>query len=330
MITDTTPVQFLAMVRPPPWTLVAINPVYGKGIETRTFTELPEAAEWIAEWDRRWNLYIHVARLWPGHPPTKGRREHVAAITHYHADVDVKPATPAKLAAKLKSVLAHDPSPPTLGVMSGGGFNFWYELTTPIMAPPGSRNDPDLWRDLERRNWQLEHDLSDHPDGTWDACRILRIAGTWNCLSDKKRSEGREECQAELWFRNDVTFTPDQFTEGPEGCTAGKGSVSISDLPDDLPVVDVDSLPLDGRWKSIIILGYDVLQPDKYRSGRSGTVFALTMAMCCKGIDDVTIASVLLNPGNGISEHVLKQGGCREYAAKQIANARGRINDHRS
>jgi len=327
-LTDT-PVEFLSIIRPPPWTLVAINPVQGKGIETRTFTESAEAAEWIAGWDKRWNLYTHVNRLWPGDHRSKGNREAIAAMEFYHADVDVKPPTPPNLAAKLAQIQSYSPAP-SLVVASGGGFNCWYRLATPIFAPPGSRLDGDLWRDLERRNYQLEHDLSEHPDGTWDVCRILRIAGTWNCLSDVKRAAGRTECRAELWISNDSTFTPDQFREAPKGSTAGKRAGKVVDLPTDLPTVDVATLGLDGRWQSIIKLGFDLLNPDRYKSGRSGTVFAVTMAMCGKGHDDSTIASVLLDPRNKISAHILEQpGDPREYAAKQIANARGRINDQR-
>ena len=110
-----------------------------------------------------------------------------------------------------------------------------------------------------------------------------------------------------------MTFTPDQFLEGPEGCTAGAGVGKISDLPNDLPTVDVAALGLDGRWQSIIKRGYDLVQPDKYRSGRSGTVFAVIMAMCRAGHDDATIAAVMMNPRNKISAHILEQDGdCRE------------------
>lgn len=327
-LTDT-PVAFLSIIRPPPWTLVAIERVRNPRIETRTFGDPAEAEEWIAGWDKVRNLYTHVNRLWPGDHRSKGNREAIAAMEFYHADVDVKPPTEDALAAKLAQIQSYSPAP-SLIVASGGGFNCWYRLATPIFAPAGSRLDGDLWRDLERRNYQLEHDLSEHPDGTWDACRILRIAGTWNCLSDVKRAAKRTECRAETWVSNDSTFTPDQFREAPKGSTAGKRAGKVVDLPTDLPAVNVNSLPLDGRWKSIIIQGYDLLNPKRYKSARSGTVFAVTMAMCRAGIDDVTIASVLLDPRNGISEHVLEQTNRRAYVKRQIANARGRINDHRS
>ncbi len=81
---------------------------------------------------------------------------------------------------------------------------------------------------------------------------------------------------------------------------------------------------MDMRWKIIIRRGYDPGEPDLWPS-RSEATFAATCVMVRAGVEDELIASALLDPDLGISEHVRAQPNPRQYAARQIARARERV-----
>ena len=93
-------------------------------------------------------------------------------------------------------------------------------------------------------------------------------------------------------------------------------SAQIVELPDDLPPVSVEDLSVSPGIKDLI---HDGLS---HHPSRSEAVFAVEMAMIEAGCDDTTIASVLLDPANGISELPREKGG--EWLAADIGRARAK------
>ena len=91
-------------------------------------------------------------------------------------------------------------------------------------------------------------------------------------------------------------------------------SAQIVELPDDLPPVSVEDLSVSPGIKDLI---HDGLS---HHPSRSEAVFAVEMAMIEAGCDNTTLASVLLDPANGISELPREKG--EEWLAGDIGRAR--------
>jgi hypothetical protein len=107
-------IDFLVHMNPQaPLHLVAIPP--DKKPIARTFETGDEAAAraWLAEFNNEANLYHHVNALTPDAKDIKAKKEDVAAIRHFHVDVDdLDPL------ARLTGFVPK----PTAIIMSGGGY----------------------------------------------------------------------------------------------------------------------------------------------------------------------------------------------------------------
>src|SRR5205823_5788225 len=90
-------------------------------------------------------------------------------------------------------------------------------------------------------------------------------------------------------------------------------NAQIGELPEDLPPVGVEDLPVSPGIKDLI---HDGLL---HHPSRSEAVYAVAMAMIEAECDDPTIASVLLDPANGISEMPREKG--LEWLAGDIGRA---------
>jgi hypothetical protein len=117
-------------------------------------------------------------------------------------------------------------------------------------------------------------------------------------------------------------------------------TVAAATLPDVLPTVDVGTLPVSYRIKNLILLRHDPVPANPtavFSNGadrsRSGVLFAVLCALVAAGCDDVTIAGVVLDPNNGISEKPLGQKNqkspqywtlTRGWVAQEIARARAK------
>jgi hypothetical protein len=87
-------------------------------------------------------------------------------------------------------------------------------------------------------------------------------------------------------------------------------------LPDDLPRISTDSLRVRPGVTDLI---HDGLL---HHPSRSEAIYAVEMALIEAGCDDATIASVLLDPANGISEKPREQG--RQWVAADLGRARAK------
>jgi Bifunctional DNA primase/polymerase, N-terminal len=97
-------------------------------------------------------------------------------------------------------------------------------------------------------------------------------------------------------------------------------------LPKELPQTAVDALTVSARMKALIRTGVPQGQ-------RSEALWAVLKALVKGGYDDATIAGIVLDPANGISEKVLEQKNARSprywemtrgWIAKEIARARAK------
>lgn len=318
-------VKFLERLRPGgPWVLVAIA-VDQKRVETRTFRAGPEVAAWL-EARSQDNLYYHV------NPTTrdldkKAERTDIRELAWLHVDID--PRVGEDLAAeqaRAHDMLRRPPGGlplPTVIVQSGGGFNALWRLREPLPI----NGDLAVAEDAKRYNLQLE--ILFQADSCHNIDRILRLPGTVNWPTAKKRKKGRAPALARVveWDDSRV-YDLRQFAKAPalqrQESTTGFGGPaplapgnvrrlgSIEELSDRVP-----------DWcKVLIVQGRDPENPTKYQS-RSETLFAVCCGLVRSGVDDETIYAVITDPDFGISESVLDKGRTAErYALRQIERAR--------
>jgi hypothetical protein len=96
-----------------------------------------------------------------------------------------------------------------------------------------------------------------------------------------------------------------------------------SELPRNLPSIDVGTLRVSNRIKRLILRGTKA-DPKRLPS-RSEAIFAVICSLIEARYEDITIASILLNPKNQISEKPLEKG--KKWVVEEIVRAR---NKHRS
>jgi hypothetical protein len=104
-------------------------------------------------------------------------------------------------------------------------------------------------------------------------------------------------------------------------------------LPDDLPAVDIRTLPVSTRVKYIIQTGEDPQNPTRFPS-RSEALFTVMVGLVGAGCDDATIAAVVMNRRHAISEKVWDQKNpksptyeaqTRQWLAGDIGRARAHV-----
>lgn len=297
-----TPVEFLHWARPDgPWTLTAIIP--DGAIETATFTDPDEVTAWVKQRDGKKNLY------WAPNPlrramKSKAKKSDVAALEWLHVDVD----DPSPRALAL--IREHDP---TVIINSGNGFNALWRLTEPVAVSeewPVER--------LEGYNRHLENLLSG--DHCHNLDRILRLPFTVNLPNEKKRKRGKVEVMSGLVLHDGPVRPLSDFEgakEGPGEQTDPPMGDNHPSLPEALPNVNVDELPVSDETKRLIRSG----DASAFKGDRSTLVFKVAVDLCRAKVEREVIGAVLLDPGLGVSAHCLSKGYQARRAAERAINS---------
>ncbi len=144
---------------------------------------------------------------------------------------------------------------PTAFWFTGGGYQAIWRMSEPVSV-----------EDAEAHNRALLVAFQGGP-GTFDAGRLLRLPGTVNWLSDRKRAAGREPANALLldpvplgaapvsYSLSDFRLRVDKGNAMPTQ-TQGRAVLDVEGiqplpLPDDLGEV----IPLDPVWAEVIVTG---------------------------------------------------------------------------
>ncbi|WP_154664678.1 DUF5906 domain-containing protein [Gemmobacter nectariphilus] len=324
-----------------PWWPTAI-PREGGGTVTRTFTDLGELSDWARGLSGVKNLYFHVNDLSPD-THKKGEKGDVTRIRGLHVDVDARvpdggwpkgEPTPERLA----ELTAHGeaerrrirrifedwevdgrklPFPrPTAVIDSGGGFQGFWRF----------EDDEEVGPDVaEALNRLIAGALGgDMP--TVDVSRLMRLPGAVNLPGQKKRWRGRTDAPTRLvWADWSRRFRASDFPAPAPAAraTGGGGGAAPVTLSANLPQVSLDDLPdaVDARTRALIVNGEDPDAPGRYPS-RSEVLFAVLCQLARAGVDDDTMAALILDPDHGVSAHVREQPRPEQYVARQIARAR--------
>ena len=181
-------------------------------------------------------------------------------------------------------------------------------------------------------------------DSVHNIDRIMRLPGTINVPTKKKRGKGRVPMLATLveadWSLayplsafEPASPTPPLVPRSDNdnhACEVDVNAelVKLTDVHD-LDKFTADGKPIDDRIKRIIQDGFDELdqRPDcKDKTDRSRWVFDVACALVRRDVADNVILSVLLNRNFRISDHIYdRKGNTRKYAARQIGRAKERV-----
>ena len=317
-----------------PWVVTAIHPDR-KGIETSTFHPSTEAdaLEWLRTYNGTWNIYRST------NPPTrddvtkKMGREDIREVAYLHVDVDPRvgedlASERVRLAALFNEKLPAGVPAPTIVLFSGGGYQAFWKLETPIPV----NGDLGLAEDAKRYNQQLE--LLFGGDNCHNIDRIMRLPGTINVPDERKRKKGRVPELARL-----VTWAPENvypisaFKQAPMASAApvATGPAQSIDTANIKRLADIDELNRYGvpdRVKVICVQGNLPDEPKQGDNSRSIWVFDAACGLARANVPDEVIYSILTDPKFGISESVLELGrNADRYALRQIERAKNDVMD---
>lgn len=311
-----------------PIMLTAIIPD-GGGLESLTVrpeTEAAKTRDWINARQGKANIYFTVN---PTIKPMSGqgikaKKIDIRGMKALHVDIDPRVGEdPAQELERGIRVLEGYNPPPTYIIKSGNGVQGFWVLDEELQT----NGSEELAADLEAYNQQIALIL--HADACHNIDRIMRLPGTINVPDAKKRKKGRVPTLASLHFSDlDRVYSIKQFTAAPrvQQKSTGAGTGAVVKITGNLPRVDLDKLPekVSAKCKEIIVQGDDPDDPTRFPS-RSEALFYVCCELARGGVDDDTIAAILMDRDLGISSSVLEKPRSQEYAARQIQRAREEV-----
>lgn len=299
---------FLAQVGGEAIHLVAI-PAEGGPTKGRWFGEdAAGAAAWAAERNEAGdNLYWSPNAVRPG-LNKKARKADVAVVRYAHVDIDPPRGDAAFDKAAEVTALCAAELPPSVIVDSGGGVQALWRLDGETVSPA----------DVEGINRFLIARFGGDP-ACWNVDRVLRVAGTVNHPTAKKRAAGRVPVVASLL---DSTGAPSAV----EALRRAYGAVPMPERAVATPVA-----ALGGVATSLAALGLTADDPlhalltDPPGEDRSADTFAAACDMHRRSMTVEQIAAVLLDAELPISAHCLAQADPERAACRAIERAQAAV-----
>ena len=260
------------------------------------------------------NCYFHVNSLRPDCVNRKAKKEDIVAIRMLHVDIDDVGAL-----SRIQSFAIE----PTVTLFSGGGYQAFWFLKTPIC-------------DIQRAE-ELNKRIADllGGDSCHNADRLMRLPGTLNVPDARKEAKGRVIAAAYLVREiTDFGRTYDIATI-EQALGVGQKVVGAAGREEHgTPIVwTADTLPVavSDHIQDLIRFGDHVERPlgtagATYPS-RSEVVFRVACEIARAGGDENLIIGVLTNPENGVSASVLEKRNPADYALRQARQANRAVGD---
>jgi hypothetical protein len=310
-------IDFLKLVYPQgPWVLTAIA-LNRKELDTKTFRPATEGAclRWLQQYNGERNIYWSVNR--PLRDLTKKtERADIKEVVYLHVDIDPRAGEDlqkerARCAALFADKLPDGIPAPTAVVFSGGGYQAFWKLETPIPI----NGEEALYEEAKRYNQQLEQQFDG--DNCHNIDRIMRLPGTVNVPDERKRKKGRKPELAMLvsWTPDNVyplqSFTPAAIEEtaAESPVRVSKIKVTIGDYPLTADLSELDRWNVPDRVKVIIVQGKHPDEPKEGDNSRSVWVFDAVCNLIRCGVPDNVIYGIINDPAWGISESIREKGG---------------------
>lgn len=316
-----------------PWVLCAIQPENG-AVRTATFRDPDATLAWIVSLNAAgWNIYFHVNPTFED-MNKKAAKKDIAAVEWLQVDIDPRAREKLeeeqpRIAALLTTKLPPNIPPPTVIIFSGGGYQAFWKLAEPIVLD-GSEEAADRAALYNRQlALDLEGDLA-----CQDVSHVMRVPGTVNWPSEKKRAKGRVRALAELVeFHPERVYSLDRFTAArlstqPGLASGTPASAAFVPGPRVRDLAELDQYGVADRVKAIVVQGHhrDVEGPKQPDDSRSEWLFDAVCQLVRANVPDEVIYAVITDPDFGISESVLDKGSRTDaYARRQIARARGKV-----
>lgn len=283
--------------------LVAI-PAEGGPTQGRWFgADAPAAAVWAVDRNEQGqNIYWSPNAVRPG-LNKKARKEDVVAVRFAHVDIDKPRDGSAFDKVAVAALLQAAPVPPSIVVDSGGGIQALWRLSDTISAA-----------EVEGINRALvEHFAGD--DHCCNVDRVLRVPGTINHPTARKRAAGRVPVLAALLDAEGALSALDALCRAYEGPTAPESAAAA----------------LGGAAASLTALGIGASDPlyalltEPPSEDRSADTFAAACDMHRRGFGPEQIAAVLLDPELPISAHCLAQANPERAARRAVERAQAAV-----
>jgi len=349
-----------------PWALTSIHSEPGP-TETRTFTpsRADRAARWIEAQQRRGrNVYYALNTPTPEVANKKAKKHEIDEIIGVQVDIDFEGPGTAEERVQIPKRLSEYRWQPTYINFSGGGYQaVWLleerlkgraidpitgELATVIDFKTKKQihvQSHDSKR-IELLNQQLMQELGGDPSA-WNIDRILRLPGTINFPNARKIEKGRVPALARVvethWERRINPELPDLDEAASQGASPGnrrrakpngKAEEATNEGPEEPDrtagagdwAERLERLP--GWLQDAITSGHTERSKKAKKGGdRSIAVFAVACGLVRAGWADDDIVALLLDPAFPISEHCRAQSNPRQYAQRQAAKAREKIEE---
>ena len=334
-------IEFLRKFSPKgPWDLTCIR-TDKKAIDGKSFgpsTE-KEARAWLAKYskDGDRNIYFHVNKTF-GEIKRKAEKTQVQEAGWLYVDMDAQEGFPVdeELDRIIHLLGKNRPAgvpEPTITIFSGGGFQFFWKLKTPVQI----NGEKEKWTIYEAYNKRLEQIFDG--DHCHNVERIMRLPGTVNNPDAKKISKGRVPAVAKVFSFKNLSYELEDNFKPASGVQTG-GSImndAATGQSEEIDMTGSDSLIMDlseldqydvpERVKIIIAQGRHPEKPKQGDNSRSSWLFDAVCNLIRCGVPDGVIYSILMDKEWGIAESVLEQKDPSRYAIKQITTAHGFTTD---
>ena len=317
-----------------PWNLTAIVP--DGVLLSERFTDLKKVTPWLKKYVNDRNIYFQVNPLIDGrNAKSKATKIEVESMGWLWVDMDprkgkVDPDAPLKDREEIinketiraRKMLDEFSPPPNVIISSGTGVQGFWRLEPDDQLE--IRGSLERAESLEAYNQQLEVILN--ADNCHNCDRIMRLPGTLNHQNETKRKKygTREPTLAKLLNFDTDSYSIKSFTQAVKKQDAnnspGGGGQRVT-FSGNVESVDLDTLPdsVTDRTKMLCLQGHDPDDPTKWKS-RSDLVWHVACQLIREDCPDELIYAILLDPGLGISGHILDQQDPQRAAERAINN----------
>ena len=266
-----------------------------------TGSEPPVCVQKIESVEDHVNYYFTPNLVSPEYNrPKPPQKDHIVALTCFHADVDRID----------ENVLAFEPKPSVV-VHSGGGYHMYWLFKSPVPATP------EAVETVESVNSYIANALAGDPQSI-NVNRFLRLPGSVNWPTEKKKAKGRVPVKTYVLQADDVRYTIDdpRFGRSKAEKLESKGECLISEPAFEKLIENIDGdLPVALQLRLSEDMAFDFglqsvwtgksQQPDRTRSGFD---FALAIALKRLNYTPEESALILLRAPHGSKKDMTWRG----------------------